>query len=54
VSDRPALAPAMRAGRDFVHWSEPRDIIVPGQEGFDSSRRYSMGGFRYGKDWLGN
>jgi hypothetical protein len=53
AGDRLERVLAMQTSRDFVHWSEPRDIIVPGPEDPDFIQFYSMGGFRYGNYWLG-
>jgi len=53
AGDRLERVLAMHTSRDFVHWSEPRDIIVAGPEDPDFTQFYSMGGFRYGNYWLG-
>lgn len=44
---------AMQTSSDFVHWTEPRKIIVPTSEDPDYLQFYGMGGFRYGNYWLG-
>ena len=53
AGDRLERVLAMHTSPDFVHWSEPRDIITPGPEDPDFTQFYSMGGFRYGNYWLG-
>ena len=53
AGDRLERVLAMQTSPDFVHWSEPRDIITPGPEDPDFIQFYSMGGFRYGNYWLG-